>query len=527
MSSTSTYTAIASYDNGRSKAAAAVFSLSPTAFATISPDGALSAEGAGSDETITLFASYTEGSITKTASMDVVITVRGVLSLNRTFNGHAEMDGEESRVSGVSVSSWTVSRNNAGRIVGKTETIDGTTSVYEYAYDPQGRLLSVKKDGVLVEEYQYGPNGSRVFDRNTLRGIMDRTLTYSVEDHLLTAGDVVYQYDGDGFLMSKARGGRTTFFEYSSRVELLSVTFPDGKRIEYVYDPQGRRIAKKVDGAVAEKYLWEGMTRLLAVFDGDENLILRFQYADGRMPLAMTKSGANYYLSYDQVGSLKVVSDTFGNAVKQIDYDSYGNVLNDSNPAFGVPFSFAGGLYDPDTELVRFGYRDYDPTVGRWTAKDPIFFAGGNAYLYGYVLNDPVNFVDPWGLFNPAKVLSSLGNAANASRLYAGGTLKLAAAAGLTGTGVGAPVGAGTAALGTWNLWSAQSAWTRSMQQWNEAWNESWSDASWKNLLGVLPFGTEFDDLCEPSAGEVFKDKAKNFSEKPGEFLKEIGTWGF
>jgi uncharacterized protein RhaS with RHS repeats len=49
---------------------------------------------------------------------------------------------------------------------------------------------------------------------------------------------------------------------------------------------------------------------------------------------------------------------------------------------------------------VRFGVRDYDPETGRWTAKDPIRFAGGDMNLYGYVLNDPVNWVDPWGLFN-------------------------------------------------------------------------------------------------------------------------------
>ncbi|MBU1388574.1 MAG: RHS repeat-associated core domain-containing protein, partial [Proteobacteria bacterium] len=59
---------------------------------------------------------------------------------------------------------------------------------------------------------------------------------------------------------------------------------------------------------------------------------------------------------------------------------------------------FAGGLYDADTGLVRFGYRDYDPDTGRWTAKDPIGFSGGDTDLYGYVLNDPVNFVDPEGL---------------------------------------------------------------------------------------------------------------------------------
>ena len=47
---------------------------------------------------------------------------------------------------------------------------------------------------------------------------------------------------------------------------------------------------------------------------------------------------------------------------------------------------------------MRFGARDYDPRVGRWTAKDPIRFAGGDANLYGYVLGDPVNLVDPSGL---------------------------------------------------------------------------------------------------------------------------------
>ena len=60
---------------------------------------------------------------------------------------------------------------------------------------------------------------------------------------------------------------------------------------------------------------------------------------------------------------------------------------------------FAGGLYDSDTGLVRFGARDYDAEIGRWTSKDPISFAGGDANLYGYVLGDPVNGIDSNGLF--------------------------------------------------------------------------------------------------------------------------------
>ena len=101
----------------------------------------------------------------------------------------------------------------------------------------------------------------------------------------------------------------------------------------------------------------------------------------------------------DHLGSPRVISTANGSLVKTISYDSYGNVISDSNPDFTIPFGFAGGLQDSDTGLVRFGYRDYDPETGRWTARDPIGFAGGDTNLYGYVLGDPVNFYDPDGLF--------------------------------------------------------------------------------------------------------------------------------
>src|SRR5438477_8463401 len=85
--------------------------------------------------------------------------------------------------------------------------------------------------------------------------------------------------------------------------------------------------------------------------------------------------------------------------VKMLAYDAFGNVVADSNPAFDLPIGFAGGLADGATGLVRFGLRDYDPAAGRWAARDPILFAGGQTNLYAYVGNDPINFRDPSGLF--------------------------------------------------------------------------------------------------------------------------------
>ena len=101
-----------------------------------------------------------------------------------------------------------------------------------------------------------------------------------------------------------------------------------------------------------------------------------------------------------------------GTIAQRMDYDVWGRVLLDTNPGF-QPFGFAGGLYDRDTGLVRFGARDYDPETGRWTAKDPILFEGGDANLYGYVESDPVNWVDPWGLDGGTyKTLNAAGCAA-------------------------------------------------------------------------------------------------------------------
>ena len=324
--------------------------------------------------------------------------IGGSLSMSRTLNGYGEVSDQGIVVSGQQIGSWSLTRDDNGRIIQKTEAVGGTSSTYAYTYDSMGRLLTVTKDSTLVEEYQYDTNGTRTYEMNALRGIAGRSYAYSDEDHLLTAGAATYQYDLDGFMQSKTNGSDVTNYSYSSRGELLNVTLPDETFIEYIHDPLGRRIAKKVNGVVTEKYLWQGLTRLLAVYDGLDNLMMRFEHADDRMPMAMEKGGATYYLAYDQVGSLWAVADSSGNVVKRIEYDSFGNIVNDTDPSFEVPFGFAGGLYDTDTDLVRFGLRDYDPDVGRWTAKDPILFWGGYVDLYGYVLNDPVNSIDPSGL---------------------------------------------------------------------------------------------------------------------------------
>jgi len=169
--------------------------------------------------------------------------------------------------------------------------------------------------------------------------------------------------------------------------------------IEYVIDPNGHVISKKQNGSVVSSLLWEGSLRPAAMLDAMGAVTARFVYATGiNVPNYMIKNGVQYRFVTDRLGSVRaVVNVSTGEVVQKIEYDAFGKVLSNSNADF-QPFGFAGGLYESKTGLVRFGARDYDANVGRWTKKDPIGFNGGDANLFTYCQNNPVNFLDPTGL---------------------------------------------------------------------------------------------------------------------------------
>lgn len=168
---------------------------------------------------------------------------------------------------------------------------------------------------------------------------------------------------------------------------------------DYGIDPLNRRISDSQRG-----FVYGTGNQVLAELDANGDVVSRFVYATkGHVPDLMYSNKPDgtwrwYRFVTDWRGSVRAVVDAvMGNTVQRIDYTPFGRVISDSNRGL-QPFGFAGGLYDSNTGLVRFGARDYDPLTGRWTNKDPIRFRGGDANLYVYVGNDPVNFIDPLGL---------------------------------------------------------------------------------------------------------------------------------
>jgi RHS repeat-associated protein len=161
-----------------------------------------------------------------------------------------------------------------------------------------------------------------------------------------------------------------------------------------------------VNGTFDKKWLYRDALRPVAEVDS-AGVFTHFVYADSQSgaPDFLIRSGVLYRVVKDYLGSVRMVINASTGAIAQsLEYDAFGRVLNETGSGF-QPFGFAGGLYDADTKLVRFGARDYDPDMGRWTNKDPIGFAGGDTNIYAYVGNDPVNWVDLSGLVPWVEVL--------------------------------------------------------------------------------------------------------------------------
>jgi RHS repeat-associated protein len=169
----------------------------------------------------------------------------------------------------------------------------------------------------------------------------------------------------------------------------------------------------------------------------------------------------------DATGGLRLhrTYDSFGNIIDETHYgaDEYGYsyTVGESDPEYvDLAFAYTGRLLDKATGLQNNLNRWYDASIGRWLSEDPIGFNAGDANLYRYVGNGPVNARDPSGLWrwwddylyyllNPSEMDSDLQVAQTGALVVAGG-----AAIGAGGVlAYGAIAGAGTGSITVGSLY--------------------------------------------------------------------------
>jgi RHS repeat-associated protein len=266
-----------------------------------------------------------------------------------------------------------------------------------YTYDSDAHVTGITYNmgstqlGSLV--YRYDVDGRTVERSGSLAGtnmpaIVGST-AYNADNELTNWGGLPLTYDNNGNMTQGINGNQYT---WDGRNHMTAIA--SNPAASFVYDAFGRRAKKTINGTTTQ-FLYDGFNPVQELNSSNvatANLLTGLNIDE--FFSRTDSSGARSFLT-DILGSTLALTDSSGTIQTQYTYEPFGNATV-SGAANGNSYQFTGRENDA-TGLYYYRARYYSPTFQRFTAQDPIDFAGGDTNLYGYTSNDPVDYRDATG----------------------------------------------------------------------------------------------------------------------------------
>lgn len=268
-------------------------------------------------------------------------------------------------------------------------------------------VIPPEMDDRTVTEYSYDASGNRIKQKENKSS--ETIYTYDENDRLLTEKKgtqeaVAYTYDANGNVTGKSDG---TVQAFDDRNRMISYKSEDGTTIIYSYYPDDMRKSKKEGTSTEITHVWLD-DEIALDLNGDEVVS---SYIHGEKLIC---ASYGWYL-YNAHGDVIALTDESGNIKRSYAYNAFG-VQSGSNEDDQNPYRYCGEYYDVESGYTYLKARYYDADIGRFISEDPAL-DGDN--WYAYCGNDPVNMIDPtgmWGENNHKKITEKAVN--GMGRLY-------------------------------------------------------------------------------------------------------------
>ncbi|MFD0404685.1 DUF6531 domain-containing protein [Kitasatospora sp. NPDC127116] len=258
-----------------------------------------------------------------------------------------------------------------------TMQADGNLVVYDTGHNVlwasntpanPGAHATLQDDGDLA---LYNSAGSRIWKSDTAKAVPD-------------TGNLTYTYDAAGRLTT-ATGKSTQSF---------------------TYDPLGNRATSTGTNTPARTITWDinnPLPQIATQSDGTGQLIGDYTYNPLGQPQSQHAGNGTFYNHHDWLGSVTDLTSTNGTPQSRTTYDPYGRAATTplATEAPTSPFGFTGQYNDPGLAGKQYlRAREYDPSLGRFTAQDPLATPAGSPYAsaYTYAAGAPTVYTDPTGL---------------------------------------------------------------------------------------------------------------------------------
>ena len=319
----------------------------------------------------------------------------GVVS-SQTYDAKSQISSVVHSLGANTNSSFDYSYNGVGIRTSLNTTRSNVTvnNTLSYVYDNIFRLTLATNPLLSTpdESFSYDTVGNRLTKQGqTTQSVFDDA------NRLLEDENFIYTYDLNGNMISKTdkSTNETTQYTYNAENQLSQIIKP-GMTAIYKYDGFRRRIEKNVNGDIT-RYVHDDVD-ILFEFDGTNAQTARYTFGLGiDRPLIMERNGNTFYYQTDVLGSIIQLTDAIGNIAQSYVYNSFGKIVLQVG---GVdnPFTYTAREFDSESGIYNYRFRYYDAEIGRFISEDPIgFIAGVN--FYTYVTNNPLFFVDPYGLY--------------------------------------------------------------------------------------------------------------------------------